>query len=103
MRILSALGPESLSAAEAAIGWRMEFSSDEEILFIGEVRGSSSVGEAKILWSLSGNFVVGNDEEEEGKGGISVPVMAASSAPNPASSRAPRPRAVRMAARWPME
>lgn len=79
----------------------MEFSSDEDILFIGEVRGSSSVGEAKILWSLSGNFLVGNDEE--GKRGISVPVMAAFSAPNPASSRAPRPRAVRMAARCPME
>ncbi len=58
-------------------------------------------GGAKILWSLSGNFLVGNDEE--GKRGISVPVIAASSAPNPASSRAPRPRAVRMAARWPME
>lgn len=101
MRILSALGPESMSAAEAAIGWRIEFSSDEEILFIGEVSGSSLEGRAKILWSLSGNFLVGNDEE--GKRGISVPVMAASSAPNPASSRAPRPRAVRMAARWPME
>lgn len=71
-------------------------------MFIGEVRGSSLVEGAKILWSLSGNFLVGNDEEE-GKRGISVPVMAASSAPNPASSRAPRPRAVRMAARWPME
>lgn len=70
-------------------------------MFIGEARGSSLLGGAKILWSLSGNFLVGNDEE--GKRGISVPVMAASSAPNPASSRAPRPRAVRMAARWPME
>lgn len=67
-----------------------------------EVEGSLSVG-AKILWSFSGSFLVGNEEQEEGKRGISAPVTAASSAPNPASSRAPSPRAVRMAARWPME
>lgn len=42
----------------------MEFSSEEEILFIGELRGSSSVAGAKILWSFSGNFLVGNDDEE---------------------------------------
>lgn len=67
---------------------------------MGEMEGSSSLA-AKILWSFSGSFLVGN--EEEGERGVSTPVMAASSVPNPASSRAPRPIAVRMAARWPME
>lgn len=78
----------------------MEFSSDEEILFMGKDECSSSL-EANILWSFSGSFLVGN--EEVGKMGLSAPVMAASSAPNPANSRAPRPRAVRIAARWPTE
>lgn len=67
---------------------------------MGEIEGSSSLG-ANILWSFSGSFLVGN--EEEGKRGASTPMMDASSVPNPASSRAPRPIAVRMAARWPME
>lgn len=78
----------------------MKFSSDEEILFMGEVESSSSL-EANVLWSFSGSFLVGN--EEVGERGLSAPVMAASSVPNPANSRAPRPRAVRIAARCPME
>ena len=93
MRTLRALGPVSLSTAEAAMGWIICFSSCEDKAFIG------AASSAHNLCNLSGSFFDGN----ESLGTTSEPVSAASSFWNPASSRAPRPRVVRMDARWPME
>ena len=93
MRTLSALGPENLSAASAAMGWIMVFSSWLDRASIG------AASKAYILWSLSGNRFEGKE--------LSVvalaPVKAASSLPRPANSRAPNPRTVSTDARCPIE
>ena len=96
VRTLRAAGPANLSAADRAMGCRMECSTDLETLFSGEEEDSSS---EKTLWSFSGSFLDGN----EVSGAVAPPVTAASSSWNPASSRAPSPRVERMEARWLME
>lgn len=101
VRILSVLGPESRSAADAAIGWIMSLSTDFEMRVSADEDedGGSATEAPKALSSFSGSLCDGN----EVSGRASAPSRAASSFWNPASSRAPRLMAVRMEARWPME
>ena len=90
VRIFRALGPERVSAAERARGCIIFFSSEE---VMAEVRVVESV---HAFSNFGGSL-------REGKAFLGTAVefvREASSAPKPASSRAPRPRVVSIEARW---
>ena len=93
VRTLSALGPDNLSAASAAMGWIMVFSSRLDRRSIGAASNAYS------LWSLPGSRFEGKDSPVIAL----APVKAASSLPRPANSRAPKPRTVSTEARCPIE
>lgn len=92
VRTLRALGPVTLSAASAAMGWIMVRSSCWDMVSIG------AASRAYSLCNLSGSLFDGKDVSA-----VLTPVKVASSFPSPAISRAPRPRAVNTDALWPIE
>ena len=92
VRTFSAFGPVIWSAADAAIGCIINFSSCEDKALVG------AASSAKALCNLSGRRFEGKELIE-----ALAPVNAASSLPNPANSLAPRLRVVSTEARWPIE
>lgn len=95
VRTLSALGPDTASAALVASGWRDAWESCFVKLATGEFPSLSS-----LLYSASrvaDNRLDGNEVSSEIAGRRKA---RASCSPFPASSRALRPSAVRIAERW---